>query len=512
MNSTLNPAKANAETALNKHNASPKRPAETPAYATSSASTFAATSKTCVHAFGDDALADHDATAIAHLLHQRKLSPREVLEAAIQRAHKVEPAIHAIELAVFRQALRDANQPHAGFFAGVPTFVKDNTDIKGLPTSHGSDAVNAQPAKAHGSFAQQYMAQGFVLMGKSRMPEFGLNATTEFVGHLPTRNPWHIDYSCGASSGGSAALVAAGVVPIAHANDGGGSIRIPAACCGLIGLKPSRGRLIDSKASRALPVNIIGEGVVTRSVRDTAHFFAEAERYYYNPKMPRLGLIDGPGHRRLRVGLVVDSITGERTDAETRAAILTTATLLEDMGHAVEDMPLNIRQTFAQDFGIYWGMLSFAVEKFGKHIMSRQFDASSLDTLTKGLANLYRKNLLKTPLIVYRLKKIQQEYAALFARYDVVLSPVLAHTTPKLGYLAPDMPFDVLFDRLMRYVSFTPLNNVSGGPGISLPVGQSTQGLPIGAHFSARYGDERTLLEIAFALEQASPWRRIQDQ
>jgi amidase len=175
-------------------------------------------------------------------------------------------------------------------------------------------------------------------------------------------------------------------------------------------------------------------------------------------------------------------------------------------------MPLAIRKSFAQDFGLYWGMLSFSVEKLGKYIMSPQFDASSLDTLTKGLARLYQKNLLKTPLILYRLKKIQQEYAALFARYDVILSPVLAHTTPKLGYLAPDTPFDVLFDRLMRYVSFTPLNNVSGGPGISLPVGQSTQGLPIGVHVSANYGDERTLLEIAFALEQASPWRRIQDQ
>lgn len=514
MNSTLNPAMANTEVANSKRNASPKvhvaAAAESPAHASSPVSASAPVAR--VHAFGDDALADHDATAIAHLLRQRKLSPREVLEAAIQRAHKVEPAIHAIELAVFRQALRDANRPHPGFFAGVPTFVKDNTDIQGLPTSHGSDAVNAQPAKMHGLFAQQYMAQGFVLMGKSRMPEFGLNATTEFVAHLPTRNPWHIDYSCGASSGGSAALVAAGVVPIAHANDGGGSIRIPAACCGLIGLKPTRGRLIDSKSSRALPVGIIGEGVVTRSVRDTAHFFAEAERYYYNPKMPRLGLIEGPGQRRLRVGLVLDSITGERTDEETRAAVVATATRLGDMGHTIEEMPLNIRKSFAQDFGIYWGMLSFAVEKFGKQIMSPQFDASSLDAMTKGLARLYRKNMLKTPLILYRLKKIHQEYAALFSRYDVILSPVLAHTTPKLGYLAPDTPFDVLFDRLMRYVSFTPLNNVSGGPGISLPVGQSSQGLPIGAHFSANHGDERTLLEVAYALEQAYPWRRIQDQ
>lgn len=464
-----------------------------------------------VHAFTDDALGDHDATAIADLLRQRKLSPREVVEAAIHRAHQMEPHIHAIEIAVFRQALRDAERVHHGFFAGVPTFVKDNTDIKGLPSNHGSSAVNARPAKKHGAFAKQYLAEGFVCLGKSRMPEFGLNATTEFIGQLPTRNPWNLEYSCGASSGGAAALVASGVVPIAHANDGGGSIRIPAACCGLVGLKPTRGRLVDSEASRSLPLNIVSEGVVTRSVRDTAHFFAEAERYFHNPKLPRMGFVDGPGQRRLRIGLVIDSITGERTDEQTRATVLATAKLLEGMGHQVTEMPLNIRSTFAHDFGIYWGMLSYLVSKFGKRIMSPEFEAARLDDLTQGLAGLYRRNLLKTPVVLYRLRKIYHEYAAIFEQYDVVLSPVLAHTTPRLGYLAPDNRFDVLFDRLMRYVSFTPLNNVSGGPGISLPVGQSSDGLPIGVHFSANHGDERTLLEVAYALEQASPWRRIQD-
>lgn len=463
------------------------------------------------HAFGDDALSNHDATAIATLIRERKLSSREVLEAAIDRAHKVEPAIHAIELAVFRQALREARQPHEGFFAGVPTFVKDNTEIKGLPTSHGSDAVSTAPAKRDGAFARQYMAQGFICMGKSRMPEFGLNATTEFVEHTPTRNPWHTEYSCGASSGGSAALVAAGVVPIAHANDGGGSIRIPAACCGLIGLKPTRGRLVDSASARFLPINIIGEGVVTRSVRDTANFFAEAERYFYNPKLSRVGWVQGPGSRKLRVGLVLDSITGQRTDDETRDTVLATAKLLGDMGHQVEEMPFNIRDTFAHDFGLYWGMLSYLMGKFGKQIMGPEFDKTRLDDLTQGLGRMYRKQIMQTPVMLYRLKKIHQEYAALFRNYDLILSPTLAHTTPRLGHLSPATPFNELFERLMHYVSFTPLNNVSGGPGISLPMGQSQAGLPIGVHFSANHGDERSLLEVAFALEQAAPWRRIQD-
>lgn len=464
-----------------------------------------------LHAFADDALADHDATALAQLIRNKVISPREVLDAAIHRAQSVEPQLNAIELAVYRQALREASRPASGIFAGVPTFIKDNTDIKGLPTTHGSDAVNPRPAKQHGAFAKQFMAQGFVCLGKSRLPEFGLNASTEFMGHTPTRNPWHRDYSSGASSGGAAALVAAGVVPIAHANDGGGSIRIPAACCGLVGLMPTRGRMVDAESSRSLPVNIIGEGVVTRSVRDTAQFFAGAEHYYYNPKLPRLGLVEGPGKKRLRIGLAQHSITGDCPDEETRNTLYDTARLLASMGHHVQEITLKVGATFANDFSIYWGMLSYLVALFGKRVMSPEFDAASLDDLTKGLAGLYRKNMLKTPAVLYRLKKIQQDYARLFTDVDVILSPVLVHTTPKLGYLAPGTSFDVLFDRLMKYVSFTPLNNVSGGPAISLPVGASTEGLPIAVHVSARHGDERTLLELAYEIEQARPWRRIQD-
>jgi amidase len=270
-----------------------------------------------VHAFGDDALGDLDAVAVAEQIRTRKVSAVEVVAAAIERAAKVNGVLNAIELEDFGAALKKAARAAAGVFSGVPTFLKDNTDLQGLPTGHGSRAVNARPAKADAAFAKQFLAQGFVCLGKSRLPEFGLNATTEFVDAAPVRNPWHPDYSTGASSGGSAALVAAGVVPIAHANDGGGSIRIPAACCGLIGLKATRGRLLGPPAARALPVNIIAEGVVTRSVRDTAQFFAAAESYHRNRLLPEIGLVQGPHKRRLRFGVVFDSVTGHRTDAGT---------------------------------------------------------------------------------------------------------------------------------------------------------------------------------------------------
>lgn len=478
----------------------------------SSANLEMAAATSTVHAFRDDALGDLDAVGVAERLRRGEVSAREVADAALARAEAVNPLLNAVVL-TDRERIRQAGRTRrTGVFADVPTFIKDNTDLKGLPTRHGSRAVSGAPAAADSAFARQYLAQGFTVIGKSTMPEFGFNASTEFAGGLPpTRNPWLLSHSSGASSGGSAALVASGVVPIAHANDGGGSIRIPAACCGLVGLKPTRGRLVDGEAARSLPVKIVSEGVVTRSVRDTAHFFAGMERIYRNPKLPPVGLVEGAASRRLRIGLVTDSITGHATDDETRQAVLDTAHLLEAQGHTVEELTLPVPPRFADDFSTYWGMLSFLAATFGKRVMGPDFDAAKLDNLSQGLAQLYRRNLHKTPLVLYRLQRSWQDYARIFDTRDVVLSPVLAHVTPELGHLSPAQPFDTLFERLLRYVSFTPLNNASGSPAMSLPLGADARGLPIGVQFSARQGDERTLLSLAYELEALRPWRRIQD-
>lgn len=465
-----------------------------------------------VHAFGDDALGDMDATALAQAIDSGRLSARDAADAAIARLEKVEPALHAMAFSTFEQGRRQARRapPTAGAFAGVPSLIKDNIDVKGLPTGQGSAAAHPRPAAKQSAFTRQYLAQGFTMLGKTRLPDFGFSASTEFMSAPPTRNPWHTDYSSGASSGGAAALVAAGAVPIAHGNDGGGSIRIPAACCGLVGLKPTRGRLVKSETSRALPVDLICEGVLTRSVRDTAGFFAAAERYYRNPKLPAIGEVIGPGRRRLKVGLVIDSITGSATDAQTRATVEATAAMLENLGHHVEPAPVPLDQSFIDAFVIYYGFMAFMVHRFGRRIVSPDFNAAELDDLTLGLSAYYRRNLLKTPAVLLHLRRTWQRYAAAFADYDVVLSPVLAHTTPALGYLSPTLPFDTLIDRLIKYVSFTPANNASGSPAISLPMGQSDRGLPIGVQLAAVQGGERTLLELAFELEQARPWRRIQ--
>lgn len=465
--------------------------------------------KNTIHAFRDDALADYDAVEIARLLKSKTISAKEVTEAAIARAHSVEPHINAIAIECFDKATSQANTLSSGYFAGVPTFIKDNAPVKGLPTQHGTAAILAKPEKKHGPYTRQYINLGFSVLGKSTLPEFGFNATTEPVHSAPTRNPWNSEYSTGASSGGSAALVAAGVVPIAHANDGGGSIRIPAACCGLVGLKPSRGRHVDSDQAKLLPINIISEGIVSRTVRDTAYFHAEAEKYYRNKRLPEIGLVEGPNHKRLRIGMIIDSITGYSTDEPTRATVLNTANLLNEMGHHVEEMPMLIPQSFSEDFSLYWSMLAFMTQKTGKLVLDRSFKPDRLDGLSIGLAELFKKNYRKTPQFLYRLKKTQRDYAQLFSQYDLILSPVLAHTTPKIGHISPTVPFDELFSRLMQYASFTPWANAAGGPALSLPMGETSDNLPVSVQLMAGLGEERTLLEVAYEIEQAQPWRKI---
>jgi amidase len=471
-----------------------------------------APSKT-VSAFTDDALGLDDATALAERLRRRQVSVREVTEAAIARAERVDPNLHAIVARNHKQALATATRldqrpppADAPFFLGVPTYIKDNLDLAGLPTRHGSAAVPPHPARDSSPFVRQMLAQGFLCLGKSSLPEFGFNATTEPAHAPPTRNPWHLDYSTGASSGGSAALVAAGVVPVAHANDGGGSIRIPAACCGLVGLKASRGRLVDNEANAALPIAIIADGIVSRTVRDTAQFLAQAERSYRNPALPPVGTVLGPPRRTLRIGLVIDSINGHRTDDVTRAAVERTARQLERLGHRLEPMAVPVPSSFPEDFALYWAMLAFGVRARGRTLLAPDFDKHRVDGLTLGLDRRFRANFWRLPAALWRLRHSRVTYARAMAGFDAVLTPVLGHVTPPLGYLAPTLPFDTLFERLTRYVGFTPLANATGAPAIALPAGLTDDRLPVAIQFMAPHGGDRTLLELAYALEADDPW------
>ena len=230
-----------------------------------------------VHAFGDDALGDLDATGVADAIRAGRVSRADVIEAAIARTEAVNSALNGLAYEAFAQARETASSASAGaadsFFGGVPTFIKDNVDVAGQPTMQGTDAWLPWDAVADGEFTRLYLASGLVSLGKTQMSEFGFSASAEHPRLGPVRNPWDTDSTAGASSSGSGAFVAAGVVPIAHANDGGGSIRIPASCNGLVGLKPSRGRLPLDPEVRRMPVTIVTNGVLTRSVRDTAAFY-----------------------------------------------------------------------------------------------------------------------------------------------------------------------------------------------------------------------------------------------
>ena len=472
------------------------------------------TSAERVHAFTDDALGDLDAVGVAASIADGDITSREATEAAIARAEKIDAQLNMLVVRDYERALSQSATPGPGPFSGVPSVIKDNTDVAGMPTGHGSDAVSPRDAAADAPFTTQLRSTGLVVIGKSTMPEFGFNASTEFENRPPTRNPWNPQYSSGASSGGAAALVASGVVPIAHANDGGGSIRIPAAACGLVGLKPTRGRVVDAVEATSMPVNIISNGVVTRSVRDTAQFLAGAESHQPAAGLPPIGVVTGPSDRRLKVGLILDSVTGSPTDDETRAAVQDTAALLEELGHTVVEVPLPVTKAFAADFTHYWALLAFSTQHFGRRVISPDFDKTRTDPLTRHLARRFVRQAWRTPLALRRLKASEGMYRSSFAEsgIDVALSPTLAHTTPLLGHISPTVEFPEMFDRLVRYASFTPLHNASGAPAVSLPLGRTAAGLPIGVHVSAMHGDERTLLELAYELEAARPFARIQDQ
>jgi len=470
---------------------------------------------TRVHAFADDALGDGDATELAERLATGDVAVVEVVEAAIARLESVNPRLNALAFPDFDRARSRAAALHRprGAFGGVPTLTKDNIHVAGMPMTMGSLALPRDPVPVSGGFTRQFLDTGVIPIGSTTMPEFGWTATTERVGGDVTRNPWHTGYSAGGSSGGSAAFVAAGVVPIAHGNDGGGSIRIPAAACGLVGLKASRGRLLPDESERSMPVRVVTDGVLARSVRDVARFFEAAELTYRNPRLLPVGRVDGPPARRLRIGMAVDSPAAPRSDAETRAAVEATGALLESLGHeVVPDYPPPMPRAFKEDFEDYWAMLAFGIATRGRRLFGDGFDKDALDPLTLGLARRFRRRAARAPLVIARLAASGARYDRMFGDADLVLTPVLTHTTPPIGHLGADLTFDEHFGRLVDYAGFTPLHNASGAPSLSLPLGETSSGMPLGVLFSARLGGERRLLELAFELEAAHPFRRIQDR
>ncbi|MGZ8814364.1 MAG: amidase [Mycobacterium sp.] len=466
---------------------------------------------TRIHAFGDDALGDLDAVSLVEALRAGTVSAAELIDAAIARSEAVNPVLNGLAFEAYDRARirAAATRRFGGYFDGVPSFIKDNVAVAGWPTMQGTDAWDPRPMRADGAFARVFLGTGLVPLGKTQMSEFGFSGSAEHPRIGPVRNPWNPDYTAGASSSGSAAFVAAGVVPIAHSNDGGGSIRIPAACNGLVGLKPTRGRIPLDKETAKMPLHLVANGVVSRSVRDTAAFLREAERVYRNPKLAPIGDVTQGSKQRLRIAVCTQSISRDSAP-EIRELTLKTAAMLEELGHRVTEIDNPVPARFKDDFLVYWSFLAMAVVRRGRRMFGPSFDRTRLDNITLGLDRKAARNLYKVPLAIRRLSASYRITARLGEQYDSVLMPTLAEVTPPIGHLDPMQDFDTVMERLVDWAAFTPLQNATGDPAISLPLAESSAGLPVGMMLSSPRGREARLLELAYELEEAHPWARIQ--
>lgn len=446
-----------------------------------------------------------DGTAMAAAIAAGETTAREQVEAAIARAQAVEPQINGIVTETYESARSDASGLLTGAFAGVPSFIKDLIDWRGAPTLAGSRGLDGHVAAGDNVFASKWRRAGIVSLGKSATPEAGLISSTEPLSNGPTRNPWDVSRIPGGSSGGAAALVAARVVPFAHASDGGGSIRIPASTCGVFGLKPSRDRLPYSEPGAAAPpIQISVNHAVTISVRDSIALFRAAEAN--DGTYPLLGDVQ-PLTRRLRIGFAPEPIGGTPLHADTRAAIEDVAQLCRELGHTVVDYTLPMDgQKFMDSFILYWasGAAMFAQEVAA--FSGKPVGPEIVEPWTLGLAGLAMARMGEIPDAIAHLQAFEAQYAAFFDALDVILTPVTGSPAIPVGEQAPDRDFDTVMDSVLTFVAYTAPMNAAGAASMSVPLAWSPSGLPIGAMFSARKGDDGLLFELALELEAARPW------
>ena len=462
-----------------------------------------------INAF-DDELASLDGVATAAALDAGELSQREVIEHAIARSKAVDPELHAVAAERYEAAL---SQPlpartRRGSFEGIPTFIKDMVPVAGMPSTWGSVALTGgPPIKKTKGIAEDIDKMGMVTLGLSTMPEYGFTSSTEFP-HIPsTVNPWNPERSIGGSSGGAAALVAAGVVPIAHAADGGGSIRIPAACGGLVGHKPTRWRLRPHPEEERMPVAVSVDGVVTRSVRDTARFYSEMERVRRSKKLPPMGEVTGPPTRRLRVGMLSEVPYPTPIDDATRETQAATGALLADLGHEVEEMTPPFSVQDRDDFIFYFQFLAYLATKTAKLTHGKHVTPEDFTDYTQGMAAAFRAKPSRLFGVSRRLRDARRRLSEVFGQYDLLLSPTITHVAPPLGYLGPDVPFQEMLDRLAPWIAFNPIANATGFPAITLPLGFDTENnVPVGSMLWADFGEDALLLQMGLELEAARPW------
>ncbi len=459
----------------------------------------------------------YDGIGLAGLVKARQVSAQELLDVAMERVDLRNPALNAVVYRMYDQAQAAvaAGLP-SGPFSGVPYLLKDLGILyAGTVTSSGSSAFRNFVADHDSEMVTRLKRAGLVIFGKTHSPEFGLATSSESRLFGATRNPWNPEYSAGGSSGGSATAIAAGMLPMAHATDGGGSIRIPASCCGLFGLKPTRARTPMGPDFGERWSGLGCAHAITRSVRDSAALLdatsgPDVGDPYWAPPPSRPYLLEvGVSPGRLRIAVTTKAWNGHAVDPECVAAVTEAAKLCESLGHHVEEASPAIDEVArGKAVGVIVTSQTRAALQRAAAVLGRQATAEDVETITWGYVEFARQfSASDYAAAIDVLHRTGRDVGRFFTRYDILLTPTMCTPPHKLGVISlMRTDSDAFHKELFGDIAFTSLFNTSGNPAMSVPLHWSPAGLPVGVQFVGRFGDEATLFHLAAQLEAAQPW------
>ena len=461
----------------------------------------------------DSDLDHHDGLGQAELIRKGEVSASELLEATIARVEARNPQVNAVVHRLYDQARDAAGRPLGGGpFAGVPFLVKDLGALcRDAPCGNGSRLFDGFLAPEDDELVRRYREAGLIVFGRTNSSEFGLGVSTEPRAYGATRNPWNLGHTAGGSSGGAAAAVASGMVPLAHGSDGGGSIRIPASCCGLFGLKPTRARMPVPEGWAGLSTH----HVLTRSVRDSAALLDATQGMafgapYSAPPVERPFLQEvGADPGKLRIGVALAAHPEVTWHPDCLAAVEDAAALLAELGHEVEEASpaLDFEAMGQAMMTIVTSNTAIALDA-GHPTQGRAVAPDDVEFFTWAFAERGRPlSAMDYARAVDTLRAVSWQLAEFFGRFDLMLSPTLGQPPVPLGRIdMEDRDIDATLEKIRAFIPVTPIFNQSGAPAASVPLSWNAAGLPIGVHFGAAFGNESLLFRIASQLEQARPW------
>lgn len=455
-----------------------------------------------------------DATAMAALVRKREVSATELLEEALARMAKWNPLLNAVVLHHEDLARQTAKNLVDGPLAGVPFLLKDlGTYLAGTVTTEGSRFFRDAVAERDSFLVERYKRAGLVIFGKTATPEFGKSAATESLLWGDTRNPWNLEHTPCGSSGGSAAAVAAGILPVAHGNDGGGSIRLPSSACGLFGLKPSRFR-VPLGPDRGDGGGVSTQHVLSRSVRDSALLLDLTQGPepggYGGIPAPERPFIDELGRApgKLRIALMKTPVLPMPVHPECVKAVENAARLCESLGHHVEEvtLPIDGMETL-KSAGLILSLASNLSIRAREKVLGRAVTQEDIEPITWLRLQQYAKaSAEELGMARNQQVKTHRQMTEFMKNYDVILSPTLPLVPGKIGDQGPRLPIEEFDRNATPYSMFTLLYNFTGQPAMSVPLHWTPEGLPVGVQFAGRYAEEGLLLRLASQLEQAAPW------